>query len=380
MPFSDADTAFMRRALELARKALGPASPNPAVGCVIAAGDTVAGEGWTQPFGGPHAEVQALEEAGSAARGATAYVTLMPCAHTGKTPPCAPALIDAGIVRVVAALEDPNPESLDGAQVLRDGGVGVECGLCAEEAFGIIAGFVKHLRTGLPLVRLKYAMTLDGKIATRTGSSQWISSGESRGEVQRLRRESDAVLVGVGTVLADDPRLNVRDPQSAWQPRRCIVDSRCRTPADAHIFSERGGEVVILCSASAPEAERKRLAAAGATVIAVGDSDGDRPDLDAALKALAGTGVRTILCEGGATLAGALFDARLADEVIAYVAPKLAGGAEALSPLGGEGVECMADALPLARVRYGQSGPDLRIRARVGAWEWALPADEAEDA
>ncbi|MFH0911447.1 MAG: bifunctional diaminohydroxyphosphoribosylaminopyrimidine deaminase/5-amino-6-(5-phosphoribosylamino)uracil reductase RibD [Planctomycetota bacterium] len=377
MRFSESDRARMRTALELARKGLGAASPNPAVGCVIVKHGRVAGEGFTQAFGGPHAEPVALLAAGETARGATAYVTLMPCAHRGKTGPCTDALIQAGVVRVVAAVEDPDPVSLDGASVLRAAGVAVETGLLADEALSVIDGFVKHLRTGLPVVRLKFAMTLDGKTATRAGESRWISSPEAREQVQILRAESDAALVGAGTVLLDNPRLNVRDA-SRWQPRRVVADSRCRTPLDARLFSEPGGEVVILTTASSPPESRKALEGAGARVLVVPEKRG-RVDLTEGLKALAGLGVRSVLCEGGGTLAGALFDAGLVDEVIVYVAPKILGGEDAPSPVEGEGFARMADALLLTHVVTERVGPDLCLRGRVGEWGWIKESSALEE-
>jgi diaminohydroxyphosphoribosylaminopyrimidine deaminase/5-amino-6-(5-phosphoribosylamino)uracil reductase len=377
------DEEHMRRALDLARGALGWASPNPAVGCVLVRDEEIVGEGCTEPYGGLHAERVALRAAGADARGATAYVTLAPCAHQGKTPPCTDALLEAGVVRVVAGMPDPNPESLDGAEILRAGGVCVEVGCLADEALAVVAGFVKCLRSGLPYLCYKYAMTADGRLATRTGHSRWISGPAARAEVQGFRREADAVMVGIGTVLADDPRLNVRPPESAgrpvaghgaervWQPRRVVVDAACRTPAEARLLAEAGGTVTILTTEAAPEERRRALAAAGASVLAVAaDADG-RVDLQAGLRALAEAGVRSILCEGGPTLAGALYDEGLIDEVIVYLASLLIGGREAPGPLGGVGAETMAGAAPLWRGGWTRAGDDLRLRGRVGNWNWA---------
>ncbi len=365
--FSERDRAHMARAIELAHSARGPASPNPAVGCVLVRDGRAVAEAATEPYGGAHAEAAALRRAGEAAQGATAYVSLMPCAHRGKTPPCAQALAAAGVSRVVAAVADPHPVSLDGAAVLRAAGVDVDVGCLEARALEAVAGYVKHLRTGLPLVRLKYAMTLDGKLATRTGHSAWISGPAARAEVQDLRAHHDAVLVGVGTVLADDPRLNVRDAQR-WQPRRVIADSSCRTPTRARLFAEPGGPVVVLATGRALASRRAALRAAGAELVCV--SHGPRLDLRKAFAALGDLGVREVLCEGGAQLAGALFDAGLVDEVIAYVAPKLVGGAHAPPPVAGRGVAAMSEALDLWNVRVRRVAEDVCVRGRVGDWAW----------
>jgi diaminohydroxyphosphoribosylaminopyrimidine deaminase/5-amino-6-(5-phosphoribosylamino)uracil reductase len=355
----------MGEALDLARRALGAASPNPAVGCVITSAEgAVVGRGYTQPFGGLHAEPTALTEAGKQAQRGTAYVTLMPCDHHGKTPPCTEALIAAGVKRVVVAVDDPNPESLSGKERLEAAGIHVEVGLRREEACEIMAGFLKHVRTGFPYLRLKYAMTLDGRIATRTGSSQWISGDQSREHVQTLRQESDAVLVGSGTALSDDPRLNVRDA-SAWQPHRVVIDSQCRLSPAARLFHSHGGPVVVLTSNRAPAENRAALQAAGATLIELAPSEEGRIELDTALKRLGEIGLRTLLCEGGAGLAGALLDHQLIDEVVVYIAPKLIGGAEALSPIGGIGVAKMAAALPLEEMSLQHFGEDLCLRGRL---------------
>ncbi|MBN1257937.1 MAG: bifunctional diaminohydroxyphosphoribosylaminopyrimidine deaminase/5-amino-6-(5-phosphoribosylamino)uracil reductase RibD [Planctomycetes bacterium] len=367
--FTASDSQHMRRAIALSRNALGFASPNPAVGCVVVKANEIIGQGCTQAFGGPHAEAVALKDVGEAARGATLYVSLMPCAHHGKTPPCTDAIISAGIARVVVALDDPDPVSGKGKEVLEKAGVKVEIGLLAEEALEVLAGFIKFVKTGIPLLRLKYAMTLDGKLATRTGSSEWISSEESRAEVQVLRCESDALMVGAGTVQADNPLLTVRDSKQ-WQPARVIVDSKCSTSPEAKIFQEGKGKVIVLVTDSAPEASCRAWEEQGAEIILLPEDNGG-VDLPEALRALGAIGIRNILCEGGSRLAGSLFDAGLIDEVITYVAPKLCGGAEALTPIGGEGIPKMPDARKLTHVTMDTIGGDLRIRGRVGEWEWA---------
>jgi diaminohydroxyphosphoribosylaminopyrimidine deaminase/5-amino-6-(5-phosphoribosylamino)uracil reductase len=368
----------MLRAVALARRGLGAVSPNPPVGCVIARGETVLAEGWHARFGGLHAEAAALEAAGERARGATAYVTLMPCAHHGKTPPCADALLRAGVSRVVVACADPNPLSAGGAERLRAGGVRVETGCRAREAALVMRGFLKHARTGRPLLTLKMAATLDGKTATPSGESAWISSPESRTRVQAMRAASDAVLVGVGTVLRDDPRLTLRPcPPRRGQPLRAILDSFARTPPDARLFREPGGEVLILTTQAAPAGRRAALESAGARVLPVetaeevgGGASSPRADPAAALRALAEQGAREVLSEGGATVAGALFDAGLIDEIALFVAPKLLGGAGSAPILAGTGIDRMADAVVLHDLAAEPSGPDLLLRARVGDWSW----------
>jgi len=365
------DARHMQRAVELARRGLGCVSPNPPVGCVIARGEMILGEGWHEAYGGPHAEVHALEKAGPAAAGATVYVTLMPCAHHGKTPPCTEALIRARVGRVVAAVDDPNPESGDGGAILRRAGIPVDVGLGAHEAAYTVRGFLKHVATGLPFVCLKYAMSLDGKIATRTGDSRWISGEEARAEVQQLRTEHDAILVGAGTVRVDDPRLTVRAGAQP-QPRRVIVDSQCRLSPDARIFQEGTGEIVILTTREALVEAIHPLEAAGATVIRV-DTRHGRVDLAEGLRALAALGVRLVLCEGGAMLAGSLLEETLVDELVVYIAPKLLGGQDAPSAVHGTGLGSVAEAWQMHDWVWRPVGPDLCVRGRVGDWSW-LPA------
>ena len=319
-PWTKADLEFMAMALSASRRALGWSSPNPAVGCVIVRDGLVLGTGHTQPWGGLHAEPTALADCrtrGHDPRGGTAYVTLMPCAHHGKTPPCTDALCAAGIARVVVSMDDPHPVSGEGADILRAAGVLVDIGCMEHEARRIMAGFIKHVHGALPLVRLKYAMTLDGKIATRTGHSQWITGPEARADVQRLRAESDAVMVGSTTARLDNPRLNVRIPD-AFQPRRVVVDSTCAflgesDPRHRALFSgEAGGTVTVITTPATPAPKLGWLTAAGADIIMAPGPDG-HTDLADGLRQLGVRGVRTILCEGGAGLAAALLEANLVD-------------------------------------------------------------------
>lgn len=374
MPAAERDREFMARALELARRGRGRTSPNPAVGCVLAADGRIVGEGWHRRCGGPHAEAEALAAAGAAARGATAYVTLMPCNHHGKTPPCTEALLRAGVKRVVAALADPNPVSSGGTERLRAAGVAVDLlprdAAQAREAAYLMRGFLKELATGLPFLKLKMAMTLDGRTATRSGDSRWISSAESRQTVQAMRAESDAVLVGIGTARADDPRLNVRDP-ALPQPRRVIVDPRLELSPEARLFREPGGPVIVVTAAETNPGQTKLLEQAGASVLKAGRQDDcKRVDLAGALAALAALGVREALCEGGAGLAGGLFDAGLIDEVAFFVAPKLAGGAKAPGLLHGTGVETISNCAAVRGLAAAPSGADLLLTGKVGDWSW----------
>lgn len=359
---TDHDIKWMRRALELAENGWGLVSPNPPVGCVIVQDNALVGEGWHERYGGPHAEPNALRRAGDRAKGATAYVTLMPCAHHGKTPPCTDALIAAGIRRVVVAMDDPHSVSGDGASILRRAGIDVETGLLAEDAAYVMRGFLKHLRCGLPHLTLKYAMTLDGHIATRTGDSKWISSEESRARVQLMRAQSDAVLVGVGTALADDPRLTVRD-QNAHQPRRVIIDSTGRLSPDAKVFHEPGGDVWIMTTPRAQESWAEAIRQKGGRIVCLPANSAGQVDLKQAMKELAAGGVRTVLCEGGAAMAGGLFDAGLVDEIAAFIAPRLCGGGP--SPVQGAGVRHMKDALGLRHCRHEIIGSDLFLQGCV---------------
>ena len=327
--FSESDVSYMREAIALAMKGLGTVSPNPPVGCVIVKQNRVVGRGYHQQFGGAHAEVNAITDAlgntDGGIAGATAYVTLTPCNHYGKTPPCTDALIRAGISRVVVAVEDPNPQSGGGVERLREKGIIVETGLLTAEAAKVIAGFLKFYRTSLPHLLLKYAMTLDGKIASRDGTSQWISCERSRDYVQTLRMQSDAILVGSGTALHDQPRLNVRNV-ALPQPKRVIVDSRLRLTPEMPMFAHTGGEFIIFHALAPTDGRGAALENIGVRVIACPDGAG-KVDLYQALKTLAvDHGVRSVLCEGGAALNAALVQKKLADAAAVFVSMKFLGG------------------------------------------------------
>jgi len=321
--WADADRVAMARAIELARNGLYTTDPNPCVGCVLVKDGRVVGEGWHARAGQPHAEPNALAAAGEAARGATAYVTLEPCDHHGRTPPCSLALIGAGVARVVYALDDPNPQVCGrGALRLRDHGIKVECGLLGDEAAALNPGYLKRRRTGLPYVRVKLAASLDGRTALANGESRWITSSAARKDAQYGRARSSVILTGVGTILADDPALNVRIPESDRQPLRVVLDSRLRTPSDSRVINREGAVLVIGIQEDAQR--RESLQRQGVEVQLVPARDA-RPDLSAVLSLLASRGTNEVWVEAGATLAGAFIAAGLFDELVLYLAPTLLG-------------------------------------------------------
>ena len=351
--------SHMERALELAGQALGAVSPNPAVGAVIVKDGRIVGEGRTQPPGQAHAEVGALAQAGEAARGAAMYVTLEPCAHHGRTPPCIDAVIEAGLSAVHVSTLDPDPRTNGkGIERLREANIAVTVGEGEAAAKETIEAFAKHVATGLPFVTAKFAMSLDGKVATPTGASRWISGEESRRRAHHLRATSDAVMVGIGTVLADDPRLSVRDvPVRGAQPLRVVIDSKGRLPSASAMLAEPGETLVFTAAGRAAETGSK-----AASVATSGDG---AVDLAEAMAHLGGRGTTSVLVEGGPTLLGALFDAGLVDKVVAFVAPVVLGGAAAPGPVGGAGIAAIADALRLERVRYEQAGNDMMVTGYV---------------
>lgn len=327
----------MAEALALAGRGRGLVEPNPMVGAVLVRGGRVVGAGWHRRYGGPHAEIEALRRAGTKARGADLYVTLEPCAHHGKTPPCAAAVVRAGIRRVAAAMRDPHPlVSGRGLAALSRAGIRVETGLLEGEARRLNAAFLSLVLRGRPLVTAKWAMSLDGKIATASGDSKWITSPEARREARRMRGFADAVLVGAGTVAADDPRLMPEDPRR--MPVRVVADSRGRTGlASRLVRSARQSPVMVVVTDRAPVRARRALRAAGCEVWEAPSSDG-RVDLRALLRELGRRRMSNLFVEGGGRLLGALFDARLVDRAAVFVAPRVLGGAEALTPVEGVGV------------------------------------------
>jgi diaminohydroxyphosphoribosylaminopyrimidine deaminase/5-amino-6-(5-phosphoribosylamino)uracil reductase len=377
--FSADDVRHMARALQLAARGLYTTDPNPRVGCVLVRDGAVVGEGWHARAGEPHAEVHALRAAGERARGATAYVSLEPCCHHGRTPPCSQALIAAGVARVVAAMPDPNPKvSRQGIAELEQAGVRVEIGLLHAEAERLNPGFIARMARGRPYVRVKLAASLDGRTALASGASQWITGAAARADVQRLRARSSAILTGVGTVLADDPSLTVRDldigdvpgstsvaggrtPGATRQPLRVVVDGHLSLSAEARLLHLPGKTLVVTAVDDDEYAEP--LLAAGAEVLVLANGP-DRVDLAMLLEDLAQREVNELLVEAGATLCGALLQAGLVDELVLYLAPQLLG-ADARGMFNIPALERMADRVALDIQDVRAVGRDWRIIARV---------------
>ncbi|MGH7063712.1 MAG: bifunctional diaminohydroxyphosphoribosylaminopyrimidine deaminase/5-amino-6-(5-phosphoribosylamino)uracil reductase RibD [Stellaceae bacterium] len=363
------DLAHMRAALALARRGLGNVWPNPAVGCVLVKDGRAVGRGWTQPGGRPHAETEALRRAGVTARGATAYVTLEPCCHWGRTPPCTQALIEAGVCRVVAALEDPDPRVAGGGiRRLRQAGVAVETGLCGKEAAEINAGFLLRQREGRPLVTLKLATSLDGRIATRTGDSRWITGAAARARAHLLRAEHDAIMVGTGTVLADDPALTCRLPGLGRRsPVRIVLDRSLRIPAAAAVIADAHRVPTwVLTLSSADPGRRAFFAGAGARLIDIAPDPAGQIDLAAALAELGARGLTRLLVEGGARLAAALLQARLVDRLVWFHAPLLIGG-DGTPATAALGLDALDAAPGFVRVSTEAVGADMLTAYRAAA-------------
>lgn len=361
---ADADAGWMRAALGVARRNLGRTWPNPAVGCVIVADGIVVGRGWTQPGGRPHAETEALAQAGPRARGATAYVTLEPCAHTGLTPPCAQALVYGGVARVVIAIGDPDQRvSGRGIAALEAAGVAVETGCLAAEAAEVNRGFLSRLTAGRPMLTLKLATSLDGRIATGTGESKWITGTRARAEVHLARAQSDAVLVGAGTARSDDPRLDVRELGIAdAHPVRVVVSGALALPRSGHLGRTARQVPLWLCHHSEAEpARREAWEKAGAELIEIPFEPDGQLDLAAMMQRLGERGLTRVLCEGGGRLAAALIAADLVDEVTTYTAG-LALGDEAVAAVGPLGVGALSLARRFRLVDTAPLGPDVRSR------------------
>lgn len=372
MPDQDVlDSRMMARALQLAYKGLYTTEPNPRVGCVLVRDGEIVGEGWHARAGEGHAEVNALAQAGAQARGATAYVTLEPCSHTGKTPPCADALIEAGVARVVAAMQDPNPlVAGKGLARLRQAGLEVECGLQEAEARALNPGFIKRMQTGMPYVRVKLAMSLDGRTAMASGESQWITGPDARSDVQRLRARSGAVISGADAVLLDDSALTVRAAElglpeaeaaaaAASQPLRVLVDGRLRVPLENRLFREPGP---LLVACKLLRGRVQGYVFAGAELLTLPDKTQEYVDLKALLQELAKRGCNEVLVESGAGLAGAFVNAGLVDELVVYMAPRLLGSQA--RPLLDLPFEKMAEAMQLEVTDMRVVGRDWRITAR----------------
>ncbi len=359
----------MARALALAARGLGCVEPNPPVGCVIVRDGQIVGEGFHERFGAPHAEVNALAAAGDRAAGATAFVTLEPCCHYGKTPPCTRALVLAGIKRVVVAVQDPFPQvSGGGIAELRAADITCDVGVLAADANWLLAPYCKLITTGRPWIIAKWAMTLDGKLATRTGDSQWISSEASRAVVHQLRGRVDAVIVGSGTARADDPLLTARPADRADLKRvatRIVVDSTASLSLESHLVQTAADVPVLVAAANDAPAERcQQLTDAGVEVLRIAGLTREQR-LTALLDELGRRRMTNVLVEGGSRLLGALFDMRAVDDVHVFIAPKLAGGDAALSPVGSIGVDRMVDAMKLADISIEELQGDVYVHGRL---------------
>lgn len=348
----------MAHALRLAARGLGNVWPNPAVGCVLVRDGVIVGRGWTQPGGRPHAEVRALEQAGALARGATAYVTLEPCAHHGHTPPCAEALIATKVGRVVTALTDPDQRvSGKGHTMLRAAGIDVTEGVLTQPATRLNAGFLKRVTQGLPFLTLKLAASLDGRTATSTGDSRWITGAQARRKVHALRLSHDAVMVGSGTALADDPDLTVREMGAVRQPVRIVLDRMLRHSPESRLGrTAKDHPVWLIHGPSAPEPARKAWEDAGATLISAAEATGGL-DLKASLAVLAERGITRILSEGGGTVAAGLIRAQLVDELALFTAGCIIGG-DGAAAFASLGLRALADAPRLELRETGSVGPD----------------------
>ncbi len=357
---------YMQRALSLAMLALGHSTPNPAVGAVIVKDGVIVGEGYTQPPGSDHAEIVALHRAGERAEGAAMYVTLEPCCFYGRTPPCTKAIIDAGIAEVHVPMIDPNPlVSGQGLSELEEAGIKTYLGEHEEEALEINESYIKFTARGLPFVIAKFAMSLDGKVATKIGDAKWISGEESRRYVHCLRHRVDAIMVGVNTIITDDPQLTARAGKDGGrtekQPLRVVVDSRGRTPLNARVFQVPGKTLIAVTEEIDP-AKSAALAEAGAEILLLPSKEGV-VDLGELFNALGSKGIINLLVEGGPTLFGSLFEQRLVDRLLVFISPLIIGGKEASSPVKGIGVEKVTQAMPLNRVRVERFSDDVLISA-----------------
>jgi len=360
---------YMEQALSLAKLALGQVSPNPAVGAVVVKNDVVVGQGYTQPPGSLHAEVLALKQADEQARGGVMYVTLEPCCHYGRTPPCTQAIIAAGIIEIHLAMLDPNPLVLGrGRDELEREGIKIYVGEYEEEAKEINEAYTKFITIGMPFITAKFAVSLDGKIATKNGDSKWISGEEARRYVHNLRYTADAIMAGVNTILTDDPHLTARScggrgGTAKKQPLRVIVDGKGRTPLTARVFSEPGKTLLALGRLVKPE-EATAFAQVGAELLELPSEEG-LVDLGELLKVLGSREIASVLVEGGGTLFGSLFDCGLVDKVIAFIAPIIIGGKEAKTAVSGKGVDKVIDSLRLKRVKIEKLGEDLMVSGYI---------------
>ena len=363
--FQDFDEQMMARAISLARNGLGRTSPNPLVGAVIVRDGRIVAEGWHRKAGTPHAEIHALNMAGELARGATVYVSLEPCAHYGRTGPCARALVEAGVSRVVVAMMDPNPKVAGkGIAILQEAGIEVTTGVLEQEARQLNEVFLKWMTTGLPFVALKTAMTLDGKIATAAGQSQWITNEASRYETHRLRDIYDGILVGINTALADNPSLTTRLKEyQGRNPVRIVVDSRARLPLTAKLVTDGAARTIVAVTEQAPAERVEALRSAGVEIIVAGSSN--HVDMQSLMEQLGAMKISSVLVEGGGSVNFSLLQAGLVDRVYAFIAPKLVGGRDALTPVEGEGFQELDRAVELENIQLRQLGSDVLLTGIV---------------
>jgi len=360
------DQEYMQKALELAAQARGRTSPNPMVGAVVVKDGQIIGQGYHIKAGTPHAEVIALREAGANARGATLYVNLEPCSHYGRTPPCAEAIVKAGITKVVIGCLDPNPlVAGKGLEILQNAGIETRVNVLQEKALKLNEAFFKYIKTGLPFVSLKVAMTLDGKIATSTGDSRWISSADSRQYVHQLRNFTDAIMIGIGTVLKDDPLLNTRlDISDKRDPIRVIIDSKLDLPLESQIVKTASKQPTIVFCNHQADAEKKELLIKNAIEI-IAIEGGDILPLEEVLRCLGKMGIMTLLVEGGGEINGYLMAKGLIDKLYWFIAPKLVGGRQAPTPVGGIGIPVLKEALRVKSMEISRLGEDILITGYI---------------
>ena len=362
---TDTDEQYMREALILARQGRGRTSPNPVVGAVIVRDKVIIGRGWHQKAGTAHAEIHAINDAGLATNNATLYVTLEPCCHQGRTGPCTEAIIAAGISRVVVAMVDPNPLVAGcGIEMLRKQGITVDTGVLAAEAANLNAPFIKWITCSMPFVTMKNGISLDGKIATRTGNSRWITGEASRLEVHRMRDASDAIITGIGTVLADDPELTTRLPSGGKSPVRVVVDRLARTPLSSKLVTDGNAHTIIAVSMEAPLDNVANLEALGLEILKLPEQGG-RLDLGHLLRNLGQRCLTSIMVEAGGTLNSSFLFNNLVDKVVLFVAPKIIGGSGAPGPYGGYGIDSLSDAVELEDLVVRKLGSDLMVEGYV---------------
>lgn len=361
------DQQYMRRAIELAQKGEGYTKPNPLVGAVIVKDNKIIGEGYHQFYGGPHAEINAFRNALEDVKGGKMYVTLEPCSHYGKTPPCALAIVESGIKEVVIGMKDPNPLVAGrGIRILEEAGIKVTCEVLEEEVKELNEIFIKYISTKLPFVIMKTAMTLDGKIAAHTGDSKWITNELSRKYVHKIRNKVSAIMVGIGTVLADDPMLTTRlEDKEGADPIRVIIDSNGRIPLEAKVLNiDSEAKTIIAVTEKASKEKIKKIESKGAEVLIIPEKN-NKVDLKYLMKELGERDIDSILLEGGSTLNYSALNEGIVDKVISFIAPKIIGGEKAKTPVGGEGREYMKDAIALENIKVLRFGEDVVIEGEI---------------